>query len=121
MGQYRLADARNRLLKRLLDVSASLLLLTVLLPATAFFGRTLLRNLWKVLRGQYSLVGLYPVDNRPPEIGKIGLTGLAQIAGPARLPRQAIVELNEYYARNYSLSLDFDILIKRLFRSITGV
>ena len=61
------------------------------------------------------------VDDRPPEIGKIGLTGLAQIAGPRWLARQAIVELNEYYARNYSLSLDFDILIKRLFRSITSV
>jgi GT2 family glycosyltransferase len=119
VGQYRLAEPRNRLLKRLVDIAASVSLLTVLLPVTAFFGRTLLRNLWQVVRGRYSLVGIYSVDKKPPEIGKIGLTGLAQLAGPERLPRQAIVELNEYYARNYSLSLDFDILIKRLFRSIT--
>jgi GT2 family glycosyltransferase len=121
VGQYRLADPRNRFLKRLLDIGVSSLLLTVLLPVTVFFGRTLLRNLWKVLRGQYSLVGLYAVDDRPPEIGKIGLIGLAQIAGPHRLPRQAIVELNEYYSRNYSIALDFDILIKRFFRSIAGL
>jgi lipopolysaccharide/colanic/teichoic acid biosynthesis glycosyltransferase len=119
--QYLLAEPRNRLIKRLLDITISALLLTVLLPVTAFFGGTLLHNLWKVLRGRYSLVGLYPVDDRPPEVGKIGLTGLAQIAKPDRLPRQAIIELNEYYARNYSIALDFDILIKRLFRRITGM
>ena len=117
---YRLLEPRNRLIKRLFDLTCSLLLLTVCLPVTVFFGRTLLRNLWKVLRGEYTLIGLYPVDSRRPEIGKIGLTGLAQIARPDRLPRQAIIELNEYYARNYSLVLDFDIVVKRLFRSITG-
>jgi lipopolysaccharide/colanic/teichoic acid biosynthesis glycosyltransferase len=121
IGQYRLGDPRNRLLKRLMDLTVSVLLLTVLLPLTAFRGRTLLANLWKVLRGQCSLVGHYPVDGWQPEVGKIGLTGLAQIAKPDRLPRQAIIELNEYYARNYSLALDFDILIKRLFRNMTGV
>ena len=118
--QYPLLEPRNRFVKRLIDAGAAVLLLTILLPVTVFFGRTLLRNLWKVVVGKYSLIGLYPVDGLPPEIGKIGLTGLAHIARPDRLPREAIVELNEYYARNYSLVLDFDIIVKRLFRSITG-
>jgi GT2 family glycosyltransferase len=119
--QYALLEPRNRLVKRLLDLTLSVLMLTVLLPVTAFFGSTLLRNLWKVVRGDYTLIGLYAIDGCPPEIGKIGLTGLAQIAGPDRLPRETIIELNEYYARNYSLVLDFDILIKRLFRSIISI
>ncbi len=118
--RYRLLEPRNRLVKRLFDLTFSFLLLTILLPITALFGNMLLRNLWKVLRGDYTLIGLYAIDGRPPEIGKIGLTGLAHIARPDRLPRQAIIELNEYYARNYSLVLDFDIVVKRLFRGIMG-
>jgi GT2 family glycosyltransferase len=118
--QYNLAERRNRFLKRVIDVGVSALLLTIFLPVTVFFGTTLLRNLWKVICGQYTLVGLYPVDGYVPDIGKIGLTGLAHIGKPARLPRQAIIDLNEYYVRNYTLALDIDILIKRLFREIVG-
>src|SRR5207248_3997816 len=40
IGQYGLADPRNRFLKRLLDVVGSTILLTVMLPITVFFGRT---------------------------------------------------------------------------------
>jgi hypothetical protein len=49
--EYHLLEPRNRFIKRLLDVTFSVLLLTVLLPVTIFFGETLLRNLRKVVRG----------------------------------------------------------------------
>ena len=117
---YPLLEPRNRFIKRLVDVMASVLLLTILLPVSAFFGRALLSKVLKVFRGDYSLVGVYPVGSRPPEIGKTGLTGLAEIANPERLPKEAIIELNDYYIRNYSFMLDFDIIVKRLFRSISG-
>jgi hypothetical protein len=120
--EYTILRLRYRIAKRLVDLAGALLLATLGLPIVALLSRDLgrtLRGLGSVLRGRTSLVGLYPLEGEPPRAGKVGLTGLAHISSPERLSRHVIAELNDYYARRYSLSLDFDIAVKTLFRRMS--
>jgi GT2 family glycosyltransferase len=48
--------------------------------------------------------------------GKIGMTGLAHVHAPETLSVHALHSLNEFYARQYSLWLDIDILLTLFFR-----
>jgi GT2 family glycosyltransferase len=121
---YNLTRARYRAAKRIFDVGASLFFLTLGFPIVALVTRNrtgALKKLWGGLIGRYSIVGLYPLDEQQPAIGKIGLTGLAHISKPSRLSPQVIRELNEYYLEYYTLALDFDILVKGLFRKSNGI
>jgi hypothetical protein len=116
---YNLARLRYRTAKRCFDITASLLMLTIGLPVVGLVGnnfRAALKKLCGGLVGKYSIVGLYPSEDGAPVIGKIGLTGLAHISRPSRLSPQVIRELNEYYVQHYTLTLDWDILLKGLFR-----
>ena len=107
-------------------------------PRITRFGRFIratsldeLPQLLNVLRGDLSLVGPRPI--LPQEIGlykgrgallhsvKSGLTGLWQVSGRSDLPFEKRVELELYYAQNWSFWLDIKILFKTisvvLFRS----
>ncbi len=107
-------------------------------PRITRFGRLIratsldeLPQLINVLRGDLSLVGPRPI--LPQEIGlykgrgsllhsvKSGLTGLWQVSGRSDLPFEKRVELELYYAQNWSFWLDIKILFKTigvvLFRS----
>jgi lipopolysaccharide/colanic/teichoic acid biosynthesis glycosyltransferase len=120
---YNLARIRDRAAKRLIDCCGSLIALTVGLPFIFLIAKaplTALENLWGALRGKYSIVGLYPLDDKAPIIGKIGLTGLAHISKPSRLSPEVIRELNEYYVQHHTLTLDFDILLRGFFRNSSG-
>lgn len=88
----------------------------------------------KVLSGEYSLVGrplivsgntdlnntvdIRHLSNIPrngkeePYLGKIGLTGLVLVHDREELTREEIEKYNLHYAKNQSLFLDFDILLK---------
>ncbi len=117
--KYNITTLRYRIVKRAVDLSVSTISLTLLLPlilALSDNSRLLLRKLIKTLKGQYSIVGLYPVNGENFEIGKPGIIGLAHISDPEKLSRKSIVNLNEFYAKNYSISLDLDIFLKYLFR-----
>ena len=100
-------------------------------PRITAFGRFLrqssldeLPQLFNVLRGDLSLVG--PRAILPAEIGlfkkqgallhsvKSGITGLWQVSGRSNLTFEQRVELELYYAQNWSFWLD----IKILFRTI---
>jgi hypothetical protein len=121
---YNLMRVRYRAAKRLFDFGVSLFLLTLGLPVVGLLARDFpaaLRKLWGGLTGKYSIVGLYPLDEQRPIMGKIGFTGLAHISKPSRLSPQVIRELNEYYVQHYTLTLDFDILLKGLFRKSNGI
>lgn len=79
-------------------------------------------QLLNVLRGDLSLVGPRPI--LPQEIGlykgrgallhsvKSGLTGLWQVSGRSSLAFEKRVELELYYAQNWSFWLDIKILFK---------
>lgn len=100
-------------------------------PRITRFGRFIratsldeLPQLINVLKGDLSLVGPRPI--LPPELRmylgrgsllhsvKSGLTGLWQVSGRSDLPFEKRVELELYYAQNWSFWLDIKILIKTI-------
>jgi Undecaprenyl-phosphate galactose phosphotransferase WbaP len=81
-----------------------------------------LPQLWNIIIGDMSLIGPRPiVDAEVEKYGKCfnlyvqvrpGLTGLWQVSGRNDTTYEHRVELDEYYIRNKSLKLDFQILWK---------
>ena len=81
-------------------------------------------QLWNVLRGEMALVG--PRPYLPVESDRIGesldtivrvrpgMTGLWQVSGRTSLPFKERLTLDEYYIRNWSLWMDFSILLRTL-------
>ena len=79
-------------------------------------------QLWNVLAGDMSLVG--PRPHQPDEIAhyqkhhkkvlaiKSGITGLAQVSGSSGISFEQEVVLDSFYIDNWSLWLDFKILVK---------
>jgi exopolysaccharide biosynthesis polyprenyl glycosylphosphotransferase len=83
-----------------------------------------LPQLFNVLRGEMSLVG--PRPPLPSEIAKYedwqlgrlravpGVTGLWQVSGRSEVPFHDMVRLDLHYIRNWSLSLDVEILLRTI-------
>jgi exopolysaccharide biosynthesis polyprenyl glycosylphosphotransferase len=83
-----------------------------------------LPQLFNVLRGEMSLVG--PRPPLPSEVeqyedwqhGRLravpGLTGLWQVSGRSEVPFHDMVRLDLHYIRNWSLSLDVEILLRTI-------
>ncbi len=119
MPKIQIETFRNRIVKRSIDVLISIFLLTGGLPLVFLFAknvRSMLVNIWTVLLGKKSLIGLYPIGAPKMSIGKIGVISLAHLNEPEQLSMKAIEELNRYYAENYSFSLDLDICLKFYWR-----
>lgn len=84
-----------------------------------------LPQFWNVLTGEMSLVG--PRPHQPREVVnyekqhkilfsiKPGISGLAQISGRSNLTFEEETKLDAFYVENWSLYLDFIILIKTPF------
>lgn len=100
-------------------------------PRTTRVGRFLrhtsldeLPQLWNVLRGEMSLVG--PRPPTPGEVanyqewhkrrldGRPGMTGLWQVSGRSLLNFDETALLDVYYIENWSLWLDFKILLRTI-------
>ena len=86
-----------------------------------------LPQIFNVLRGEMSLVG--PRPNLPKAVAqykewhtqrlnvKPGITGLWQVSGRSELPFDEMVKLDLYYIENWSLWMDFKIIV----RTITAI
>jgi lipopolysaccharide/colanic/teichoic acid biosynthesis glycosyltransferase len=84
-------------------------------------GATALPQLWSVVRGELSIVGPRPRETglEPPPT-RPGLTGLAQLAQlERRLSVTEQLELDERYARTWSLALDARIIGRTMWRVLT--
>jgi Undecaprenyl-phosphate galactose phosphotransferase WbaP len=98
-------------------------------PRSTVMGRLLRRTsldelpqLWNIFCGEMSLVGPRPI--REPEVAKYGaifdqytrvvpgLTGMWQISGRNDTTYEKRTQLDEYYIRNWSISLDLYILLR---------
>jgi len=89
-----------------------------------------LPQLYNVLKGDMALVG--PRPYLPTELERLGnyirtivrvrpgLTGLWQVSGRSELPFQERILLDEYYIRNWSLWLDFSIIVRTIKAVLTG-
>ncbi len=120
---FNIDKLRYRALKRTIDVALSFFLLSIGLPVLYLFGSDKvkrIRNVWKVFVGKYSFVGIYKIENDTSNASKEGLISLAEVSRPERLSKEAIRNLNVFYKRRYSLSLDLDIILKYLFRKKSG-
>lgn len=100
-------------------------------PRITTFGKLLrktsldeLPQLFNVIRGEMSLVGPRPIikdekpfyKNRAPLLFSVrpGITGLWQVSGRSDLSFAERVELELYYAQNWSFLLDIRILLKTI-------
>ena len=126
---YNLERGFNRIAKRTFDIVFSGLLLCTVYPILyihhAVTHRALsgfVLQLPRVFRGELSLVGPPEGSNNPPMkdsspghplyLGKSGLAGLVQLQGGRAITRDEIEQYNLYYARNQSIMLDVEILLK---------
>ena len=106
-------------------------------PRVTPFGRFLRRSsldelpqFWNVLRGDMSVVG--PRPNIPSEVAEYrewhkqrlevapGLTGLWQVSGRSLLSFDETALLDIYYIENWSLWLDFRILLRTIPTVLSG-
>lgn len=133
---YNIEKSVNRVSKRAFDVVLSLLLLISTYPFVYFkklFGKAsrsqIILRLPSVLSGERSFVG-------PPaelisrtqsngaaspslSLGKPGLMGLIQLQVNRSLTPQEHEQYNLYYAKNQSLALDIEIMLKTLMLRFT--
>ncbi len=137
---YNIEKSSNRALKRAFDLAVSLLLLISVYPFVYF--KRLIREtsrsafilqLPTVLAGRHSLVGppagiTLRAHHADPDkeqgraglglyLGKPGLTGLTQLQGNRSLTAEEQEQYNVYYAKNQSLALDIEILLKTFLQS----
>jgi lipopolysaccharide/colanic/teichoic acid biosynthesis glycosyltransferase len=131
---YNIDKPLHRMLKRLFDVAVAGLLLISVYPfvylkhaLTSSTNSRFVLSLPSVLKGERSLVGPPPgsathihvngTSEQVIDLGKPGLTGLVQLQSGRPLSREEVEQFNLYYARNQSILLDIEILLKSLFRS----
>jgi O-antigen biosynthesis protein len=119
--EYRINQPMNRFVKRTLDIVLSCILIVLLFPVVfvlnSLRGKPVaewVKALPKILSGKMSFVG-------PPDVsvadgiiylGKPGLTGLVQLQRGNELQQEDIQNFNLYYAKNQSLFMDIEILLK---------
>lgn len=121
--EYNIHKPLNRFLKRTFDVVLAILLLVTVYPFAWISGKPkgIIAGLPAILRGQVSFVGLpveesvaHPAAERTRYLGPAGLTGLVQLNGREDLDEQEKERYRLYYAKNQSLMLDLEILVKTL-------
>ena len=108
---------KNKRFKRLFDFSSAIILLVffpifiwMVAKKSGYF-----RNIFRVLSARYSWIGYQPIKTEAylslPIIKK-GILTTAQALDNDEANKDAIDHLNQAYAQNYSVSKDFEILIK---------
>jgi hypothetical protein len=118
---YHIERPRNRVAKRAFDLVVGVSLIT-LFPFVYFIraGKKpafSFRGLLAVIAGRMSLVGPPPgIDAGSTPVGKPGLTGLIQLQASRSLSDDEVHTLLVSYARNQSVLLDLEILLRTIVR-----
>ncbi len=113
---------RVRFLKRLIDISFSIFLLTFGLPFIYLLKKKWdisFKDIKDVLAGRKSLVGVFPL-NQKKYFSKPGIISFAGISNSnqSELSIENTHNLNEFYDNNFSFSFDLEIILKSYFRNI---
>lgn len=122
-SESNLLKLRYRIAKRISDILIIVFLLSIGFPLLYLLNRKMpgsMKKFSSVVRGEYSFIGLYPIENERITVGKHGITGLAHISNPGMLSKESLINLNDYYIRHYSLSLDFEIFLKLFIRKFNA-
>lgn len=123
---YNIGKLGNRFVKRLFDIGFGLFFLISIAPFVYFirlFSSKPAQGLSKavmflpsVVLGKMSVVGFSVDENKSGKTnifgGKAGITGLIQIQNKSRLTQEERDQYDLYYAKNQSLLLDVEIIIK---------
>lgn len=122
--EYNIAKTGNRVVKRLVDLAAGLFFLICIGPFVYFiriFSRNrgsravqFLSQMRSVLRGSMSIVGVSSANGAGPFRGKPGITGLVQVQGENAVTEEEREQYELFYAKNQSLMLDLEIVLKAL-------
>lgn len=127
--EYNINKKINIFTKRLFDISFGLVCLITIYPLiliiSALFSTSEHRNKFlnkvkripSVVSGKLSFVGRATWDTTSygkQYLGKNGLTGLVQINYYKNLSMDEVEYFNYYYAKNQSLTLDIEIILKTL-------
>lgn len=112
---YKYSLLRYKIIKRSVDIFFSSILLITTFPFLIFSKdrKDKIANLYNVFIGKKTFVGIIP-DGAFTNIYKSGIINLKNINKNKNYDNQTIDKLNEYYLKNYSLSLDFDILLRKI-------
>ena len=105
---------RNRHIKRTFDIAAALMLLVFLWIDIWFVNRKggFVRNIFTVLKGNKSWVGLHPNASSPETPTIVGVLHPADAYPKNSFSEEMICRLEELYARNYQVRNDLTIVIK---------
>ena len=135
--EYNIDKPINRFSKRAFDLVVSVLLL-IFVYLFVFLRKVLSRRelsksnrkilqVPRVLVGEWTVVGRPEYDPGPSQngamnlyLGKVGLTGLVQVNFHDDLTNEEIEKYNLFYAKNQSLVLDFEILVKSFLLLVRG-
>ncbi len=111
---YKYSLLRYRLIKRTFDLFISSIMLIVLLPFSLNSKvKNITNNLIEVVKSKKTLIGIIPNCINSNSY-KEGLINFQNINKNKNYDNQTIDKLNEFYLKNYSLSLDFDILLRKI-------
>ncbi|MFA6540353.1 MAG: glycosyltransferase [Bacteroidota bacterium] len=129
--EYNIAKTTNRVVKRLFDLVAGLILLISVSPFVYFFrifiskppGKTanVFLQMPRVVAGSVSLVGHFIDQEKSSSNGKSiyrGKPGLIHINDGKNLSFEEKEQYDLYYAKNQSFLLDLEILVRSLQRLI---
>lgn len=121
---YNIANPGNRFIKRVFDITFSLFFLISIAPFVYFirlFSRKsligihdVISQLHSVLTGGKSVVGYSTESKKKFFRGKPGITGLIQIQNEGALTPEEREQYDLYYAKNQSLMLDLEIIVKSI-------
>jgi GT2 family glycosyltransferase len=115
IANYKYSLLRYKIIKRTFDIIFSFIILLSASPFLAMTnkGKNRIKSIYNVFLGKITFVGIIPdgifVNNYKP-----GLINFRNINKNKNYDKQTIDKLNEFYLKNYSISLDFDILLRKI-------
>ena len=114
--EYKSLSLRYRFIKRTTDIIIASINLSIMLPIKLLRRNSSLhiKNWANVFTGRKTIIGTFKTT--PNSHQKEGIISLASINNTQSLSEDAVNNLNYYYQKNYSLSLDFDILLRHIIR-----
>lgn len=122
--KYKINLFRFKALKRITDLLISLFTLTFGLAMLYLFSKNsnlLIKKLFRVIKGELSIVGLQSIDGSKASICKEGLISLAGLNPESKNNPKLVEKLNLFYIENYSFFLDLDILFNHLTGRKSGI
>ena len=115
--EYKSLSIRYKFIKRFVDIIAGIINLSILIPIKLLHKNRFvaIKSWFDIFIGKKTIIGIYKTSTNIDQ--KEGVISLASINNIKTLSEDTINNLNHYYQKNYSLSLDFDILLRHIIRN----